>query len=85
MPEESAVREEGRWSLRCALGLHPWLKWGPVEMVHVSVKEIVKTPDIMRGVSWTSSEPMVYDEFRQTRRCGACGLTEWREVRAQHG
>ena len=81
MSKQAAVRGEGfGWSLRCAIGLHRWRKWGPVETILVTREKVVMMHMPIGGVEFTSSGPIEWDEFRQTRECGACGIIGRREV-----
>lgn len=75
-------RDKQACALTCRFGWHRWAKWGAVtkcRMVNRG-RGISCTP---LGMSFTSTEPIEYTEYRQERTCSDCGKLERREVLAQ--
>jgi hypothetical protein len=63
-----------KYNWRCALGLHPWAKWGAVEVLEVRRAYNPHFPSLS-----TTYDVTIY---RQTRVCTGCGRSEIRDVKA---
>jgi hypothetical protein len=71
---EPAPRDRG-FNLRCALRLHAWEPWGPVESEHFTM-----THNHLAGLWIAADEPVHYSEQVQFRTCARCGESQRRKV-----
>lgn len=63
---------------RCALGLHPWSKWGSPKEIVIHQSNYIRC-DFTGSI--TTTEPVEWTEVRQGRVCDSCGALQSREVR----